>query len=89
MKPRSPSEIGLGVMGAMSVWHWVIVLVLVMLLFGRGRISGLMADLAGGIKSFRKNLSDDDLAEPARIPHDGTTPVAATAERAEPRREPT
>lgn len=48
-------------MGSFSIWHWLIVGVIAMLLFGgRGRISEVMGDVARGIKSFRKGLSDDD-----------------------------
>ena len=46
-------------MGSFSIWHWVIVLVIVLLLFGRGKIPDLMGDVAKGIKSFRKGLSDE------------------------------
>jgi len=49
-------------MGSFSLMHWVIVLLVVMLLFGGGRISGLMGDVAKGIKSFKKGMSDDDTA---------------------------
>jgi sec-independent protein translocase protein TatA len=50
-------------MGFGSIWHWVIVLVIVLLLFGSGKIPSLMGDLAKGIKSFKKgmkDLKDDD-----------------------------
>ena len=48
-------------MGSFSIWHWLIVGVVVMLMFGgRGRISELMGDVARGIKSFRKGLADDE-----------------------------
>ena len=47
-------------MGSFSLMHWVIVLLVVMLLFGGGRISGLMGDVAKGIKSFKKGMSDED-----------------------------
>lgn len=50
-------------MGSFSIWHWLIVLVVVLLLFGRGKIPELMGDVAKGIKSFRKGMSDDDTAE--------------------------
>ena len=43
-----------------SFWLIAIVVVLVVLLFGRGKISGLMGDLAKGIKSFKKGMSSDD-----------------------------
>lgn len=49
-------------MGEFSIWHWLVVLLVVLLLFGGGKISGLMGDLAKGIKSFKKNMADD--AEP-------------------------
>jgi sec-independent protein translocase protein TatA len=44
----------------LSIWQILIVVVLVILLFGRGKISDLMGDVAQGIKSFRKGMSDDD-----------------------------
>ena len=47
-------------MGAFSIWHWIIVLIIVLLLFGKGKIPSLMAEKAKGIKSFKKNMSDDD-----------------------------
>ncbi|AUW57464.1 twin-arginine translocase TatA/TatE family subunit [Sphingobium sp. SCG-1] len=54
-------------MGSFSLMHWVIVLLVVMLLFGSGRISGLMGDVAKGIKSFKKGMEDDsDDITPAR-----------------------
>jgi sec-independent protein translocase protein TatA len=43
----------------LSFWHIIIVLIVVVLLFGRGRISDLMGDVAKGIKSFKKGISDD------------------------------
>ncbi|MSO64619.1 MAG: twin-arginine translocase TatA/TatE family subunit [Alphaproteobacteria bacterium] len=46
-------------MGSLSIWHVVIVVVVVVLLFGRGRISGVMGDLAQGIKSFKRGMSED------------------------------
>jgi sec-independent protein translocase protein TatA len=47
-------------MGFGSIWHWVIVLVVVLLLFGSGKISGIMGDVAKGIKSFKKGMKEDD-----------------------------
>ena len=43
-----------------SWWQILIVLVLVVVLFGRGKISGLMGDVAQGIKSFKKGMSEDE-----------------------------
>jgi sec-independent protein translocase protein TatA len=42
------------------MWHWLIVLAIVLLLFGRGKIPELMGDVAKGIKSFKKGMSDDE-----------------------------
>lgn len=50
-------------MGSFSIWHWLIVLVVVLLVFGRGKIPELMGDMAKGIKSFKKGMAEDD--EPA------------------------
>jgi sec-independent protein translocase protein TatA len=55
-------------MGSMSIWHWVIVIAVVLLLFGRGKISELMGDVAQGIKAFKKGMTEDEIAktEPAK-----------------------
>ena len=47
-------------MGGIGIWQIVIVAVIVVLLFGRGKISELMGDVAKGIKSFKKGLSDTE-----------------------------
>src|SRR3954469_18014085 len=67
-------------MGSFSIWHWLIVLLVVLLLFGSGKISTLMGDLATGIKSFKKNMKEDEadatLAESAP-PAPGTQPTGS------------
>lgn len=58
-------------MGSLSIWHWLIVLVVVLVLFGGGgKISTIMGDMAKGIKSFKKHMADDE-------PMDDTSPRAA------------
>ena len=47
-------------MGSFSIWHWMVVLLVVLLLFGSGKVSNLMGDFAKGIKSFKKNMAEDD-----------------------------
>jgi sec-independent protein translocase protein TatA len=47
-------------MGSFSIWHWLVVLLVILLLFGSGKISGLMGDLAKGIKSFKQNMKEDE-----------------------------
>ena len=46
-------------MGGLSIWHWMVVLLVVLLLFGTGKVSTLMGDFAKGIKSFKKNMADE------------------------------
>lgn len=52
-------------MGSLSIWHWVIVLVVVLLLFGKNKIPGLMGDVAKGINAFKKGLKDEGGADSA------------------------
>ena len=52
-------------MGSFSVWHWLVVLLVVLLLFGGNKISNVMGDFAKGIKSFKKNMAEDDDASMA------------------------
>ena len=47
-------------MGGLSIWHWMLVLLVVLLLFGGNKMSGLMGDFAKGIKSFKKNMAEPD-----------------------------
>jgi sec-independent protein translocase protein TatA len=47
-------------MGAMSPMHWILLLMVVLLLFGTGRISSVMGDFAKGLKAFKKNMAEDN-----------------------------
>ena len=49
-----------------SIWHILVVVVVVFLLFGKGKISGVMEDLAKGIKSFKNGMADDDAVTPPK-----------------------
>ena len=53
-------------MGGASIWHWIVVGLIVVLLFGRGKIFDLMGDVAKGIKAFKKGMSEDDAAKPVQ-----------------------
>ena len=71
-------------MGSFSIWHWMIVLVIVLLVFGRGKIPELMGDVAKGIKSFKKGMSDEDeeAAETKRtVEHRADETVSAPREK--------
>lgn len=52
-------------MGSFSIWHWALVILVIALLFGRGKISDLMGDVAKGIKSFKKGMAEDEAATTA------------------------
>jgi sec-independent protein translocase protein TatA len=75
-------------MGSLSIWHWIVVIAVVLLLFGRGKISELMGDVAQGIKAFKKGMSDDEApaAEQAKadsvktIDHQPAQPVQSQTE---------
>ena len=54
-------------MGSFSIWHWLIVLAIVVLVFGTGKISGLMGDFGKGIKAFKKGLHEEDEPGSAKI----------------------
>lgn len=47
-------------MGSMSIWHWVIVLVVVILLFGTKKLPGLGQDLGKAIRGFKKSVTDEE-----------------------------
>ncbi|HSA81205.1 MAG TPA: twin-arginine translocase TatA/TatE family subunit [Geminicoccaceae bacterium] len=52
-------------MGSFSLSHWLVVLLVVLILFGAGKLPRLMGDFAKGIKNFKANLKDDEVAETA------------------------
>jgi sec-independent protein translocase protein TatA len=55
-------------MGGLSIWHWLIVGIIVLLLFGKGRFSDMMGDVAKGLKSFKKGMAEDDEDVPPARP---------------------
>jgi len=72
-------------MGSLSIWHWMLVVVVFLLLFGgRGKISELMGDFAQGIKSFKKGMQDEDTAKADPVPDpktlDHQPPAGAAAD---------
>ena len=70
-------------MGSLSIWHWIVVIAVVLLLFGRGKISDLMGDVAQGIKAFKKGMAEEekpaDKAEPVKT-IDATSAAAPKTE---------
>jgi sec-independent protein translocase protein TatA len=78
-------------MGSMSIWHWLIVLAIVLVLFGGGgKIARVMGDMAKGVNAFRKNLKETDPNAPAGsdapkpITDVGTSSAAASASSPQP-----
>ena len=73
-------------MGHLSIWHWLVVLVIVLLLFGRGKISEVMGDVAKGVKSFKRGMAEDDdapataTASAKSVEHQPRSTVVDTAE---------
>jgi sec-independent protein translocase protein TatA len=77
-----------GSMGTFSIWHWLIVLIVVLVMFGgKGKISQIMGDIGNGLKVFKKSLRDDDknddvAAEPKALSiHSDPTVAEAVRER--------
>lgn len=68
-------------MGQIGIWQIVIVAVVVVLLFGRGKISDLMGDVAKGINSFKKGLKDEDSQLADSIDHTETETVGDVKEK--------
>ena len=71
-------------MGSFSIWHWLVVLVIVLLVFGRGKIPELMGDMAKGIKSFKKGMSEEETAaeDTRTVEHRADEAIAAAKEKA-------
>jgi sec-independent protein translocase protein TatA len=62
-------------MGSFSIWHWLIVLVIVMLVFGTKKLRNIGQDLGGAVKGFKdgmKEASSDKAADAAQAPHQVT-----------------
>jgi sec-independent protein translocase protein TatA len=73
-------------MGGLSFWHILLVLAVLLLLFGgKGKLSGLMGDLAKGIKAFKTGMKDEDVAEgpvpPQVAPPGATAAVGGSTDR--------
>ncbi|MDE2167102.1 MAG: twin-arginine translocase TatA/TatE family subunit [Alphaproteobacteria bacterium] len=67
-------------MGSFSLLHWLVVLVIVVLLFGAGKLPRVMGDFAKGIKAFKAGMREDDEAE-SKPPQQVQPPSAAAGDR--------
>src|ERR1700751_841831 len=75
---------GVVVMGSFSLMHWIVVLAIILILFGAGKLPRVMGDFAKGIKAFKAGMKEEDEAEatasPAQVPPPSpVTSSAATA----------
>jgi len=66
-------------MGGFSIWHWLVVGVIILLLFGKGRFSDMMGDVAKGLKSFKKGMTEEE-ETPARTEEQRRLKDSATLE---------
>ena len=77
-------------MGSFSIWHWMIVLVIVMLVFGRKRLRNIGSDLGGAVKGFKDGMKDaSSPAATTTTPPQGTQQVSGQTIDVESHREQT
>lgn len=70
-------------MGGFSLWHWIVVLIVVLLLFGKGRVSDVMGEFGKGLKSFKQGMADEDkpaAPPPAQIPSPEAQPTTTASD---------
>ena len=71
---------GVAAMGSFSLMHWIVVLAIILILFGAGKLPRVMGDFAKGIKAFKAGMKEEDEAEttpPAQVPPPGAAASAA------------
>lgn len=71
-------------MGSFSLMHWIVVLAIVLILFGAGKLPRVMGDFAKGIKAFKAGMKEDDEPETVVVPTAQVSPPAAAASTAAP-----
>ena len=72
---------GVVIMGSFSLMHWIVVLAIILILFGAGKLPRVMGDFAKGIKAFKAGMKEEDEAEttpPAQVPPPGAAASSAT-----------
>ena len=65
-------------MGSFSLMHWIVVLAIILILFGAGKLPRVMGDFAKGIKAFKAGMKEDEEAETSAAPAQVSPPQAAT-----------
>ena len=64
-------------MGTLSIWHWLIVLVIVLLVFGTKKLRNIGADLGGAVRGFKEGMKESSADKPA---DSGASPTGRTLE---------
>jgi sec-independent protein translocase protein TatA len=80
-------------MGSFSMMHWIVVLAIILILFGAGKLPRVMGDFAKGIKAFKAGMKEENETEagaapPAQVPPPAAAATAAPAEAADRPRQP-
>src|ERR1700746_881228 len=70
---------GVAAMGSFSLMHWIVVLAIILILFGAGKLPRVMGDFAKGIKAFKAGMNEEDEAANPASPAQVSPPTAATA----------
>jgi sec-independent protein translocase protein TatA len=78
-------------MGGLSIWHWLIVLVVVLLIFGTKKLRNIGADLGGAVRGFKEGMktSDEAAATPAKEADPSSQQIAGTTIEGEVKKEKT
>ena len=66
-------------MGGLSIWHWLIVLVIVVLVFGTKRLGNIGKDLGEAVKGFKKGVHDEDKKPPGQLPDESRRDPSTTS----------
>ena len=81
-KIRLFSYSGVVVMGSFSLMHWIVVLAIILILFGAGKLPRVMGDFAKGIKAFKAGMKEEDEAATSTPPAQVTPPAGAATSTA-------
>ena len=68
-------------MGGLSIWHWLIVLVIVVLVFGTKRLGNIGKDLGEAVKGFKMGVQDEDKKPSAQLPDESRRDTTTTSQR--------
>jgi sec-independent protein translocase protein TatA len=68
-------------MGSFSIWHWLIVLLIVIMVFGTKKLKNLGGDLGGAVKGFKEGMKDGGAASEEKVAEPAQVATAASAEK--------